>query len=267
MPKVSVLMPAYNAEKYIWEAIESILNQSFTDFEFIIIDDGSTDASWEIIEEYAKKDPRIIAVKNLQNLWVSKTRNKWLDMAKWQYIALMDNDDMSLSDRLQKQYEYMENHPEIGVSGGTIEICDASMRILNTRTYHLTDSDIRKSIFYYSPFAHPATIWRRDILSSNQYNHTLDNAEDYDLYFRVGMVAQFGNLSDTLLRYRTNPNQISAKNWHKQEMLTLYVRIKAVIEYRYTMDLKGKIYWIWQFVSMYLISNRIKFWIFNFLRK
>lgn len=112
-PKVSVLMPNYNCEKYLPEGIESILNQSFRDFEFIIVDDGSSDRSWEIIQEYAAQDERIIAVKNEENLGISGNRNKLLSLAKGKYIVWQDSDDISLPYRIEKQHEYMQYHPEV----------------------------------------------------------------------------------------------------------------------------------------------------------
>ena len=111
-PKVSVLMPNYNAWKYISEAIQSILNQTFTDFEFIIIDDCSTDNSWEIIQEFAKKDSRIIALRNVKNLTVCRTANRALDMVCGEFIARLDSDDVALPERFSQQLDFLEKNPE-----------------------------------------------------------------------------------------------------------------------------------------------------------
>ena len=190
-PKLSVLMPAYNAEKYIGEAIESILNQTFKDFEFIIIDDCSTDKTWEIILDYSKKDDRIIALRNEKNLKISATLNKGIEIVKGKYIARMDADDWSYPDRLQKQHEFMEKNLEVGISGGTIEVCDENLKVLNKRAYNLTDEEIRKKIFRYSPFCHPATIYKTVLAQKNYYNLDLETAEDYDFYFRVDCLCRF----------------------------------------------------------------------------
>jgi glycosyltransferase involved in cell wall biosynthesis len=115
IPKVSVLMPNYNCEKYITEAIESILDQSFIDFEFIIIDDASTDGSWKIIQEYAEKDLRIIAMRNEENIGVHNTRNLLFTEASGQYYALFDSDDVAHIERLRMQCEFIDNHPDISL--------------------------------------------------------------------------------------------------------------------------------------------------------
>jgi len=106
LPKISVLMPAYNTENYIIEAIESILNQTFKDFEFIIVDDCSTDSTLSILKEYERKDSRIIVLKNSKNLWIAWNRNKLKKIAKWKYIIWQDSDDISIIDRLKNQYDY-----------------------------------------------------------------------------------------------------------------------------------------------------------------
>lgn len=267
-PKISVLMPAYNAEKYIAEAIESILNQTFNDFEFIIVDDASTDQTQKIIERYKKKDKRIIYIKNKLNQGVCKSLNIGIERAKGRYVVRMDADDWSFPNRLKLQYDFMEKNPSIGISGGTMEVCDENMKLINNRSYQLSDSQIRKKIFLYSPFSHPSTIWRKEIMiKAGKYDERFDKAEDYDLYFRVGLISEFANLKNTLIRYRTSQNSASFKNSHRHELLTLYARIKAVMEYRYHMTLFEFFYLVGQFVSIFIIPFSAKNYIFTILRK
>ena len=179
-------MPVYNAEKYLKVAIESILNQTFKDYEFIIVDDHSSDKSWKIIRTYAKKDKRIIALRNEQNLRTTRSLNRGLKIAKGKYIARMDADDWSHPDRLQKQYEFMEENPGVGVSGAAVEICDKDLKVKNARKYPLTDTQARRIIFRYSPFAHPVTIWRKsDIKKVDGYNESIPLSQDLDLYFGI----------------------------------------------------------------------------------
>lgn len=261
-------MPAYNAEKYIGEAIESVLNQTFKDFEFIIIDDCSTDRTSEIIKEYTARDARISYFRNEKNLMISHTLNRGISLSKGKYVARMDADDWSYPDRLQKQYDYMELHPEVGVSGGTMEVCNEKLEAIGFRKYNLTDTQIRKKLFRYSPFSHPLVIFQTDILKNNnlEYGPVLAIAEDYDLYFRVGMFSQFGNMPDTLIKYRMVAKGTSISKARTQERLTLYIRLKAVFEYGYTMTAEDKRYTFFQFVSMYFIPSRLKIWLFNLLR-
>jgi len=267
-PKISVLMPAYNTEKYIGEAIESILNQTFKDFEFIIIDDCSTDNTWEIIQGYVKKDERIIVLRNKKNSKICKTLNRGIDIAKGKYIARMDADDWSYPDRFEKQFKFMENNPEVVISGGTMEVCDEKMDLLNQRKYNLTDGEIRKKLFRYSPFCHATTIYKTKIVKKiNGYDEMFYVAQDYDFYFRLGMHGKFGNLKDILYKLRTHPESLSSKKTRIQEKFTLMIRKKAVKEYGYKMNLTDRFYFIGQYLSMFLIPSKIKFWLFNLIRK
>ena len=134
MPKISVVMPAYNAEKYIGEAIESILNQTFKDFEFIIINDGSVDHTKEIIREY--NDPRIVLLENDKNRGIVLSLNKGLDAATGKYIARMDADDIALKNRFERQVEYLDEHKDIGVLG--TGICTFGEKIMSSpSTYRM----------------------------------------------------------------------------------------------------------------------------------
>ncbi|HXK49687.1 MAG TPA: glycosyltransferase family 2 protein, partial [Clostridiales bacterium] len=114
-PAISVIMSVYNSEQYLQESIDSILDQTFNDFEFIITDDCSTDGSFEIIKSYAMLDKRIKYFRNSENIGLTKSLNLMLDIAKGKYIARMDSDDISMPDRFSKQFDFMENNPEIGV--------------------------------------------------------------------------------------------------------------------------------------------------------
>jgi len=266
-PKVSVLMPAYNAEEYIGEAIESILNQTFTDFECIIIDDCSKDKTWDIIQEYAKKDKRIRPFKNEKNLKLSATLNKGIGLCRAEYIARMDADDWCYPYRLEKQYTVISTNSNIGILGGTMEVCNESLEVKNIRKYHITNEEIRKYIFKYSPFCHATTIYRKDIVQSvGGYNIDLYDAEDYDLYFRIGKISEFRNIDDVLYKMRYNENSVSNTRARRQEILTLYIRLKAVLEYGYSMPLGDKLYTFAQLFSMLIIPSKYKAKIFNFLR-
>ena len=156
-PKISVMMIVYNAEKFIREAIESILNQTFSDFEFIILDDHSTDNSYEIINEYAKRDNRILVLHNEKNLGIAESRTKCIKFAKGKYIAIADADDISIPTRLEKQLKYLEEHKEYGVVGSFLELFDSETgKTIGFRRYHKDDAKLRKRIFIYSPIAQPA---------------------------------------------------------------------------------------------------------------
>ncbi len=227
-------MPAYNAEKYIGEAIESILNQTFKDFELIIIDDCSSDATPEIIKKYAAKDARIASFRNEKNLMVSHTLNKGLLLTKGKYIARMDADDWSYPDRLQKQFDYMEAHLEVGVSGGTMEVCNEKLERIGYRRYNLTDTEIRKKLFRYSPFSHPLVILRAEVAKKFEYGPVLAIAQDYDLYFRIGKISNFGNIEDVLMKYRmVNQGTSISKARIQERYAFLVIALREFLRHSY----------------------------------
>lgn len=268
-PLVSVVMPAYNAEKYISEAIESILNQTFRDFEFIIVDDGSADKTWEIIQEYAKKDKRIIPVKNEENLKICKTLNKGIDLSRGKYIARMDADDWSFETRIEKQVFFMEDNPNVVVCGGYIEVCNENLSPMYTRKYPLTDKSIRKKLFIYSPFAHPSVMFRTFPIKREEYiyDYNLHDAEDYDLYFRLGKRGKFANLKDVLIKYRVSDNSISHKKHVRQGLLTLYIRCKAVIKYGYKIPPYLLLFQPIELLIILLFPFSLKNKVFSLMRK
>ncbi|MFN5442865.1 MAG: glycosyltransferase family 2 protein, partial [Crocinitomicaceae bacterium] len=159
-PDVSVVMPVYNGEQYLKEAIESILSQTYVNFEFIIINDGSEDNSEEIILSY--NDPRIVYIKNLENLKLIKTLNIGFSKAKGKYIARMDADDISLPRRLEKQVDYLERNPDIGVLGTGVFL--KGEKEISKLLYHTDDKSLRFALAFYCPFIHPSVVLRKAVL-------------------------------------------------------------------------------------------------------
>ena len=224
MPKISVIMPVYNGDKYLKEAVDSILNQTFSDFEFIIIDDGSTDNTEQIIKSY--DDKRILYIKNEQNLGVAESLNKGLDMAKGEYIARMDADDISLPERFEKQLQYMERHKNIAVCGSSIECFGA---VKNKRsTAPCGKKKIRLSLLIKSGVFHPTVIMRRSIIEKEhyRYNAYYDKVEDFELWTRVAVKYRINNIKEVLLRYRIHSNQVTRNYTEEHKNCLLKVRQK-----------------------------------------
>lgn len=267
-PKVSVLIPAYNAEKYIDEAIQSIVDQTFIDWELIVINDGSKDETLDKLREWERKDSRIIVLNNEVNLKLCKTLNRGILECKGGYIARMDADDISIKDRLEKQVNFLDQNKEVGIVGGGMYVCDENMNIKNIRSYRGGDKEIRKILFRYSPFCHPAVMIRKSILEEvGGYDEKMAPTEDIDLWFRLAKITKLANLQDVILKYRVLPTSESQSKARLQEMKTLYTRLKAVFEYGYKISKTDTWYNIAQFLSMFIIPQKFKFWIFNFLRK
>lgn len=267
-PAISVVMPAYNAADFITTAIESILSQSFRDFELIVVDDASTDATWRVIEAHSARDPRIRPMRNPANAKIARTLNNGIAVAAGRYVARMDADDWSYPDRLEKQFAFMEANCSVALSGGTIEVCDSALTPLNKRSYPRTDAEIREKMFFFSPFCHPSIICRTEaIRAAGGYNESLEVAQDYDLYFRVGRVGELANIEDCIHRLRTHGASSSIRRGALQERNTLYIRLKAIIEYGYHMNRAARLYLALQYISSFLIPFRMKFWLFNLLRR
>lgn len=218
-PKISVIMPAYNAEKYIAEAINSILSQTFTDFEFIIINDASTDSTKEIVESF--QDQRIKLLNNEQNKGVAKSLNIGIATAKGKYIARMDADDISLPQRFQTQINFMEQNTDIDICGSWAETFGCNQ---NTIKHPLLHSEIRDKSFFACSMTHPTIIFKR--ILNLQYSSDFPRAEDYDLWCRKINELKFANVPDFLIRYRTHEYQVSSMNRTNQDRDADLIRIR-----------------------------------------
>ncbi|RMD80520.1 MAG: glycosyltransferase, partial [Chloroflexi bacterium] len=203
-PLVSVLMPVFNAERYVAEAIESILRQSFQDFEFIIIDDGSTDGSLDILKRYAARDPRIRLVSR-ENRGLVATLNEGIELARGQWVARMDADDIALPERLALQVRHLEA-TKADFCGGAVA-CFGDWRAL--WRYPLTHEACEVRLLFGVPFAHPTVMGRREVFDRLRYQPEFVFAEDYDLWQRAWAAGyRLVNVPEIVLRYRVHAAQI-----------------------------------------------------------
>ncbi len=209
-PLITVIMPAYNVGKYVAEAIESILNQTFRNFEFLIFNDGSTDDTAHIIRQYADKDQRITFFDYQQNTGYLKHLNEGIDKAKGKYIARMDADDISLPERFAKQVAFMENNLEMVVVG--TKYTTFGERIF-TRQLEENDEQIRVHLLEGCTFSHPSVLMRAKVLKDNNLYYDLNYypAEDYHFWVVLSKYGKLANLTDILLFYRLHEEQISVQ--------------------------------------------------------
>lgn len=206
MVKVSVLMPVYKTnEIYLKEAIESVLGQTFSDFEFLILDDCPTDDRESIVKSY--NDKRIKYFKNEENLGITPSRNKLIDMAKGEYLAVFDHDDICLPERFAKQVEYLDTHPNVGVVGCVIKLMSNGKLSRNPNN----NDDIKRSLMSVCAVTHPASMIRKSVLMDNniRYEEKFSPAEDYALWCRLIPYTEFHNLEDVLFLYRDHENNTS----------------------------------------------------------
>lgn len=223
-PNISIIMPAFNAEKTIIEAIDSILIQTYIDFELIIINDGSYDETEKIILSY--NNNKIKYLSNSTNKGLVYTLNKGISHAKGKYIVRMDSDDIMYPDRLKVQFEFMESNPQIVASGSFVTTFGTQKYI---QKLPVTDLDIRCSLFYGSPIAHPSSIIRKKTLLQFkiEYKEEYIHAEDYKLWYDLSKVGKLHNINKCLLKYRLSSSQISTKHINIQN--TTVKRIKKEI--------------------------------------
>lgn len=207
MPRVSVILPAYNAEAYIKEAIASILGQTFRDFELIAINDCSKDGTEEIILSFG--DPRLVYVKNEENMGVAATLNRGLSLAKGEYIARMDADDISLPTRLEKQTAYLDAHLDIAVLGTNVETFDENGP-LYTGWSATNPQQMNVDLFFSCGIAHPSVMTRKSVIQElGGYDREFEGLEDYELWCRVSKSHGVTTLPEILFRYRVHSGQVT----------------------------------------------------------
>lgn len=204
-PLISVIMPVYNAEKYLDESISSILNQTFTNFEMIIINDSSKDNSLKIIKRYQKKDKRVILIENKKNMGVSRTRNEALKISRGKYISIMDADDISFKDRLNIQFNFMEKNKDIFLCGGSAIVIDENGDKIGALIKGSNPLKTKRKLLKSNTIIHPSILFRNT--KHYFYRDKFSGSEDYDLYLRIlSDGGKIVNLKNFLIKYRISKN-------------------------------------------------------------
>lgn len=207
IPEISVIIPVFNAASFLHDSIESILNQTFSDFELIILNDKSTDESLEIIKKFQSKDNRIIIIDKKQNVGPANLRNEGINAARGKFIALMDADDIAIPTRFEKQITVLKNNPEIGVCGTGFTFFGSKK---NKTVKHSTHHDgIKVSFLHSCNIGNPTVMFKKEILGDLKFDNDFVPAEDYDLWSRLLAKTNFYNIPESLLNYRQHDNNIS----------------------------------------------------------
>ena len=220
---LSVLMPVFNSEQFVAEAINSILNQTFTDFEFLILDDASTDKSFKIIKDFEKKDSRIKVFKNEKNLGVVESRNKLINLSKGKYIAWLDSDDIAIENRFEKQIKFLEEHSEIGMVGTDALIIDENSKKIGIWTFETDPQKLKIELFFHSPFLSSSVMIRKNCLPQNFYDSRFPVSEDFDLYSKISEHSETANIPEFLVKYRINSKGLTKNNMTRMEHLSVQI--------------------------------------------
>ncbi|MDD2891807.1 MAG: glycosyltransferase [Candidatus Gracilibacteria bacterium] len=269
-------MPVYNTAKYLEECIDSILNQTFTDFEFIISDDGSSDGSKEIIKSYAEKDNRVIFLDNPKNRGIVDNLNDCLAIAKGEYIAIMESDDISISERFAEQIKYLDKNPDISLIGSWGDIIDENGVIQGGMTpigdYNKIYEMVSNLKTFSSSFINPSVMFRKKILNkTGKYDKKYDFIQDYEFFTRVILMGiKVENLSLILIKYRVHSSSNSANRFKKiyHRILNLQFEIIEKFNLKLGIFFKYKLYlkYVWFIIlNQYIICFIKQIGIYSFL--
>lgn len=214
-PKITAFMAAYNVSRYIAESVSSILNQTFKDFEFIIIDDGSTDDTALVVKSF--NDSRIRFLQNDGNKGIPFTRNRLLELAKGEYIAILDSDDIAYPDRFQLQLSFFTSHPEVALCGGHGKIINEHGLETDKKIIVPTDVSINMRILFGNPFINSSTMFKTQIFRELNGYKNFALAEDFDLFIRIAEKNKVANIDAFLVKYRIHGENITIKRSEEQE--------------------------------------------------
>lgn len=254
-PLISVIMSVHNQAQYLPSALYSLKKQTYKNCQHVFIDDASTDSTWQILQKYKTKSSMLI--KHQYQCGLAKSLNQGIRVAKGEYIARMDADDIAHPTRFAKQVKFLQSHSHVAACGTAVTLINQSGEIIGKKSYP-TDSTILNSVIMrYNPLVHPTTMMRTAVIRQlGGYDESLNGAEDYDLWLRVSRHYQLANLPETLLQYRVNPQGISWNQLKNVEWQSLRARLKAIVYYGYPK---------WQ--AIYLIKPLLSFLVPSIIKK
>ena len=251
-PIVSVILPTYNwKDEWIRKSIESVLNQTYKDFELIIINDASINDVEKIIKEYEEKDERVVYVKNEKNLKLTKTLNKWIDLAKGKYIARQDDDDIwADKEKLKMEVEFLEAHEDYWLVWTNCIIMDQDENELYSFNRPSTDKEIRDNMMTWNWIVHSSIVMRKSSLEKAwwYYNPDWNYMEDYELWLRMWQVCKMYNFTDSYIKYRVNQKSVTISHYRKQKWFNLQLMFKYANYYPKKYFLKWLAFRLWELI-------------------
>lgn len=265
-PLVSVIMPVYNGEMYLANAIASILTQTETDFEFLIIDDHSSDTSFKILSHFAKKDRRIRLFQNKQNCGLAKSLNTLIPNTRGKYVARMDGDDISLPNRFATQISYLEKHPDIVACGAQVELIDENGHTIGTKKFPTTPKKCRNWIMNFMVIQPPLLMARGDSMRKCAYDEKLFANDDIPLHFQLLQFGQLSNVDEILFQYRLLKNSLTHTNPKQIYFKALKVRLHAIKNGYYKPALLNALIAVFETIIITLLPNSVIFYLFSLTR-
>ncbi|MFH1971837.1 MAG: glycosyltransferase family 2 protein [Patescibacteria group bacterium] len=265
---VSVIMTVYNAQDFVQEAVVSILEQTYSNLELIIVNDGSNDETLKILNNLRKNDSRIRVISLNRNYGPSYASNIGIKEAKGTYIARMDADDVSLPTRIQKQVNYLEKHPKTVILGGQCKLINKDGKSVGRKNFPTKHNDIYKSLFKINPIQHPSCMINVDLIGKDRFFYNTKHvlAHDLELIFYLSQFGKLANLKDSVLCYRLHSDSLSLKNPKNTFKATLSVRKNSVKKYGYKTDFVGRLMNLVQTIVVYFLPREAIYPIYRILR-
>ncbi|MEK7580996.1 MAG: glycosyltransferase [Patescibacteria group bacterium] len=255
--EVSVIMAVYNGMPFLKQAVKSILNQTFKNFEFIIVDDGSSDGTCEYLKKI--NNNRLKIIKNKKNFGLATSLNKAFKVSIGKYVARMDADDISLPKRLELQYYFMKNKPEVDICGTWVAIIDENGRKIGKVHYPVGDKDIKKTLRKVTPLIHPTWFLRRSVFNELKgYKPVWDIVEDYDFLLRAKNF-KMANIPKELVYWRTQKNRRSTKDIQKMYKKSLMLRLEYFKQGK--LDISYLPYVVRSVITTYIIPPKLKIYL------
>jgi glycosyltransferase involved in cell wall biosynthesis len=260
-PQISMILSTHNNETTIKEAVSSILMQTFRNFEFIIVNDASTDKTLQILKKI--KDRRIKIISNKKRQGLTKSLNFALKVIKTNIIARMDADDIAHPKRLKTQFDYLQKNPKIALCGSWVELIDGNDQKIKVKKFPTSSVEIKSKILKFNPFIHSSIMFKKSIVKRiGAYNNNFRFAQDYEFLLRVASKFLTSNIPRPLLKYRLpSLKSISVKNLKNQEKFALKARLLALTKYNYP---KWQALFLIKPMISYLIPAKIKLSIYKF---
>ena len=267
-PLVSVVMTAYNAAEFVSAAVASIQSQTYPNWELIVVNDGSSDKTGDILKNIARKDKRIKLISYNKNRGASYASNLGLSKTRGLLIARMDADDIALPDRLAKQVEYLLNNPSVIAVGGQCQLIDRKGKVTGEKSFPLTYTQIYRALYQYNPIQHPTIMINTKLLGDKriQYHSDVVLAHDLELLFFLSQYGKLANLADVVLKYRIHTDSLSLRNPKMTFRDTMEVRKRAVKVFGYKPDMTGRVMDMVQRMIIMILPSVIIYPLFHIIR-
>lgn len=267
-PTISVVMSAFNEADFVREALDSILAQTYQDFEVIVVNDASTDTTGAILEEYAQNDPRIMVLHNRRNMRMASSVNKAMKHARGRYIVRMDADDISLPTRFETQLNYLEKHVQTVAIGSQCYTIDENGHVTGEKLFPLNHAQVYDYIYHFVPVQQPSMMIARHRLPKNFVMHstTCRIGEEIELLFKLFQYGKVENVPQKLLKYRIHAHNTSFQNVKESFTNTFRFRFQAITRYGYQPSLSGITYSLCQAAALLLLPQFVIMKVYTLMR-